>query len=563
MTAKLRDFCLATFPSDDPRGAGIASTLVYKRVRTTKFPRIWTQGVPHDHGQHSLIERANVIPSGTTDYPAGLQVSEMLMCLSCLQPDPQTGARIDMCLCGAPLTQAAFNRVSADLDRRRFLGGTAAVLGLFAGFGLGPGHASGQDAGRPILLTNLRYFDGTTLRMQGGRDILIEGGRIKALVPTGQGPEDAKRIDCAGRGVIPGLIDAHWHTTLAGVTQTQAMAADIGFVHLMAGREAGATLMRGFTTVRDTGGPAFGLQLAIDRGVLPGPRIFPSGAMISQTSGHGDFRLLNEVPRAAGDLSHSERVGVAAIADGRDDVLRRTREQLMKGASQIKIMAGGGVSSLYDPLESVQYLEEEMRAAVEAAADWGTYVCAHVYTSAGIQRALRAGVKSIEHGQLADSETIAMMRDEGAWWSIQPFLADEDANPKSDPRQEAKQLEVAEGTIRAFGEGRASGVRMAFGTDILMNPRGTISQGRQLAKLTRFMAPLEALRMATGAAGELLALSGARAPYDGRLGVIEEGALADLLVVEGDPEKDLDWLDDPRANLVLIMKDGAVVKDQL
>ena len=337
-------------------------------------------------------------------------------------------------------------------------------------------------------------------------------------MPAGQGPEDAERIDCGGRAVIPGLIDAHWHSTLVGVTQTQAMAADIGFIHLMAGREAGATLMRGFTTVRDTGGPAFGLQLAIDRGVLPGPRIFPSGAMISQTSGHGDFRLLNELPRVAGDLSHSELAGVAAIADGRDEVLRRTREQLMKGASQIKIMAGGGVSSLYDPLDTMQYLEEEMRAAVEAAADWGTYVCAHVYTPGGIQRALRAGVKSIEHGQLADSETIAMMRDAGAWWSIQPFLADEDANPKSDPRQQAKQLEVAEGTVRAFEEGRDAGVRMAFGTDILMNPRGAASQGRQLAKLTRFMTPLEALHMATGAAGELLALSGDRAPYDGPLG---------------------------------------------
>jgi imidazolonepropionase-like amidohydrolase len=235
----------------------------------------------------------------------------------------------------------------------------------------------------------------------------------------------------------------------------------------------------------------------------------------------------------------------------------------MKGASQVKIMAGGGVSSLYDPLESLQFLEEEMQAAVRATADWGTYVCAHVYTPEGIRRALRAGVKSIEHGQLADTATIRMMREEGAWWSIQPFLADADANPKSDPRQQAKQMEVAQGTVRAFEEGRAEGVNMAFGTDILMNPVGTASHGRQLAKLTRFMPPLEALRMATGAAGELLALSGERAPYDGRLGVIEDGAPADLLVVEGDPERGLDWLDDPAANLRLIVKGGALVKDAL
>ena len=321
--------------------------------------------------------------------------------------------------------------------------------------------------------------------------------------------------------------------------------------------------MRGFTTVRDTGGPAFGLKLAIDRGALPGPRILASGAMISQTSGHGDFRMTSELPRADGDLSYSERVGVVAIADGRAEVLRRTREQLMKGASQIKIMAGGGVTSLYDPLESLQYTEDEMRAAVEAATDWGTYVCAHVYTPKGIQRALRAGVKSIEHGQLADLATVRMMREAGAWWSIQPFLADEDSNPSSDPRQNAKRQEVSAGTVQAFDMGRTEGVSMAFGTDILMNPAGAQSQGRQLTKLTRFMPPLEALRMATGAAGDLLAMSGERMGYEGRLGVIAKGAMADLLVVEGDPEAGLDWLDRPEQSLAMILKGGTIMKDML
>ncbi len=414
-----------------------------------------------------------------------------------------------------------------------------------------------------MLLTNLRFFDGMTLEMQTGRDILIQGGRIVGLPVAGDGPEDARRIDCGGRGVIPGLIDAHWHSTLVGVTQTQAMSADIGFLHLMAGREAGATLRRGFTTIRDTGGPAFGLKLAIDRGAVTGPRIFPSGAMISQTSGHGDFRMLSDLPRAAGDLSHAETAGVAAIADGRAEVLRRTREQLMKGAAQIKIMAGGGVTSLYDPLDSVQFTEDEMRAAVEAAEDWGTYVCSHVYTPKGIQRALRAGIRSIEHGQLADLDTVRMMREEGAWWSIQPFLGDEDANPRADQRQQAKADEVARGTVRAFEMGLSEGVNMAFGTDVLMNPAGAATQGRQLAKITRFMSPLAALRMATGAAGELLALSGERSPYEGSLGVIAEGALADLLVVEADPAEGLDWLGTPETSLALIMKDGAIVENRL
>ena len=485
------------------------------------------------------------------------------MCMTCCEAIESGAARIDPCLCGAPQTQAAMARIEADLDRRSFLGGSAAVLGMFAGFGLAPTDLRAQTPGRPLILTNQRYFDGRTLRMQTGRDILVTDGRIAGLIAPGTGPEGAQIIDCGGRAVTPGLIDCHWHATLVGVSQIVALTQDIGFVHLMAGREAGATLMRGFTTVRDTGGPVFGLKLAIDRGAVAGPRIFPSGAMLSQTSGHGDFRLLSTLPRRPGDLDYTETTGVAAIADGRDEVLRRTREQLMKGASQIKIMAGGGVSSLYDPLDTAQYLEEEMRAAVQAAADWGTYVCAHVYTPEGIRRSLRAGVKSIEHGQLADTGTIRMMREEGAWWSIQPFLADEDANPKTDPVQQAKQMEVAAGTVRAFEEGRAEGVNMAFGTDVLFNPTGAASQGRQLAKLTRFMPPLEALRMATGAAGDLLALSGPRDPYQGRLGVIAEGAHADILVWDGDPGSSLDFLSDPDSNLRLIMKGGRVVKETL
>lgn len=486
------------------------------------------------------------------------------MCTVCIDIQGLLGAAIDPCHCGSPMTVKACRRLEADLRRREFVGGAAAVLGLFAGFGLAPVETRAQGPARPALLTRLRYFDGTTLRMQEGRDILVEGGRIADLPAQGQGPKDAQIIDCGGRAVIPGLIDAHWHSTLIAVSQVAALTQDPAFIHLMAGREAGATLRRGFTTVRDVGGPAFGLKMAIDAGAVEGPRIFPSGAMISQTSGHGDFRLRSELPRMPGTpAAHIEQQGVALIADGADAVLRATREQLMKGASQIKIMAGGGVASLYDPLDATQYTEREMRAAVEAAADWGTYVCAHVYTSQGIRRAVAAGVRSIEHGQLADEATVKLMAGEGVWWSIQPFLADEDANPYSDPRQQAKQREVSEGTVRAFELMRRHRVKLAFGTDILFNPAGAASQGRQLAKFARYMSPLEALHKATGAAGELLAMSGPRAPYDGRLGVIAPGALADLLVIDGDPSRDLGWLDSPETSLRLIMKGGRVAKQAL
>lgn len=485
------------------------------------------------------------------------------MCLACVEATESGAAAINPCLCGAPETVAAMKRMEADITRRELLGGTAAVLGMFAGFGLAPQQVRAQTPGRPTVLTNLRFFDGTTLEMQTGRDIVVEGGRITGLPATGTGPTDADVVDCGGRAVTPGLIDCHWHATLVGISQIAALTQDIGWVHLMAGREAGATLMRGFTTVRDTGGPVFGLKQAIDQGAVTGPRIFPSGAMLSQTSGHGDFRLLNALPRTANDVDYTERSGVAAIADGRDEVLRRTREQLMRGASQIKIMAGGGVASPYDPLETAQYTLDEMKAAVEAARDYGTYVCAHVYTPTGIMRCIEAGVMSIEHGQLADEATIRAMAEAGVWWSIQPFLADEDSNPYSDPRSQAKQQQVAQGTVRAFEQGRAEGVRMAFGTDVLFNPTGAATQGRQLSKLSRFMSPLEALRMATGAAGELLAMSGDRAPYPGALGVIAEGALADILVWDGDPETTLDFLGDPENNLRLVMKGGRIFKEQL
>jgi len=455
-------------------------------------------------------------------------------------------------------------RLEADISRRQMMGGVAAVTGMFAGFGLSPGSAAGSDPKRPMLLTNLRLFNGRDLKLRDDVDVLIEGQRITDLPPRGQGPAEAERIDCGGRAVIPGLIDSHWHSTLAAVSMTTALTADPAYLHLVAAREAGATLRRGFTTVRDTGGPAFALKRAIDEGVASGPRIFPAGAMISQTSGHGDFRMPYETPREPNaGLSQPERQGISAIADGPDAVLQRVREQLSKGSSQIKMMAGGGVSSLYDPIDVTQYLERELRAGVEAAADWGTYVCVHVYTPEGIKRAIRAGVKSIEHGQLTDEEGVRMMQGEGVFWSLQPFLGDEDANPKDIPEQRAKQQQVAKGTQQAYEWAEKHGIKTAWGTDILLNPKGPATQGRQLAKITQFYDPLTVLRTATGNAGELLEMSGDRAPYKGPLGVIAPGAFADLLVVDGEPEQSLDFIAEPEDSLRLIIKAGQIVKQTL
>ena len=417
---------------------------------------------------------------------------------------------------------------------------------------------------RPLLLTNLRLFDGAGKTVREGVQVLVQGQQILDIVPVSTTIEDAQVLDCQGKLVMPGLIDVHWHTMLAGISQIAAMSSDLGYLYLVAAQEAQRTLMRGFTSVRDAGGPAFALKRAIDEGLVVGPRIFPSGAMISQTSGHGDFRMRSEIPRADNaPLSLVESNGVAMIADGEAQVLRRVREQLMLGATQIKMLAGGGVASMYDPLDSTQFSERELRAGVEAASDWNTYVMTHVYTPKGIQRAIRSGVKCIEHGQLADEASVRMMRDEGVWWSLQPFLQDEDSNTYPDEARRASQKQVAEGTINAYALAQKYGVKTGWGTDILFNPKNTATQGRQLAKLTRFYDPFTVLGQATGVNGDLLALSGARNPYPHVLGRVAPGAWADLLVADGNPAANLDFLADPDKHLRLIMKGGQIYKNTL
>ena len=466
------------------------------------------------------------------------------------------------CACHGLEAQRLLGRIDRGLSRRSVLKGVAASLAAPALGLVGPAFA--QTPSKPVLLTNVNIFDGTNRSLVEGRGVLVEGGFIKALVASADPVTDADVIDCGGRTLMPGMIDAHWHSILAGISQVVAMTADIPYVHLVAAQEAERTVLRGFTTVRDVGGPSFALKRAIDEGRIAGPRIYPSGAMISQTSGHGDFRMRTDLPRTPqSNLSVAEQGGISAIADGEAEVLRRVREQLMLGASQIKIMGGGGVASVYDPIDALQYTEAEMKAAVAAASDWGTYVCIHAYTSAAVQRALACGVKSIEHGQLADEETVSRMADADAWWSIQPFLTDEDANPKSSPEQRAQQQMIAEGTARAVELGRKHKVKMALGTDILFNPTGTATQGKQLAKFARWYDNADVLRLLTSGNAELAGLSGQRNPYPGKLGRIETGAYADILVIDGNPLEDIALIADPDRTMKLVMKDGRIHKNTL
>lgn len=414
------------------------------------------------------------------------------------------------------------------------------------------------------VFRGVRVFDGLHSALRGPSDVVVRDATIESVGPAGEpvpaGP-DVRVIDGGGRVLMPGLIDAHWHTTFVAVSAGVALTADPGYLHLMAGREAQRTLLRGFTSVRDAGGPSFALKRAIDEGAIAGPRIYPSGAFITQTAGHGDFRMRHEVPRACGTLSHGEVTGASTIADGVDQVLRAAREQLLLGASQLKVMAGGGIASPYDPIDVTQYTEAELRAAVEAAEDWGTYVMVHAYTPRAISRSIRAGVRCIEHGHLADDPTAQLMAETETWWSLQPFLDDEDAYVIPDPAGRAKQLQVTAGTDRSYVLARKHGVKVAWGSDILFDASLAARQGRQLAKMTRWYTPAEVLVSATSGNAELLALCGPRNPYPGRLGVVEPGALADLLLVDGDPIANIDLLADPDRSLLVIMKDGRIHKD--
>lgn len=412
------------------------------------------------------------------------------------------------------------------------------------------------------IFEDVRIFDGTSLTAK--MNVAVEGNKITQISSQAiSSPTDAVHIAGNGQTLMPGLIDAHWHTFMVRPTMAQASMAPLTFITLLAGAEAESTLMRGFTSVRDLGGPAFGLKLAIDNGVIKGPRIWPSGAMISQTGGHGDFRLLSEIPSTPDQLSYPERVGISAIADSPDEVRKRTREQLLQGASQIKLTGGGGVSSPYGPIDTVQLSVDEIHAAVEAAANWGTYVTVHAYTPEAIRNAIQAGAKVIEHGQLADDATAKLMADTGTWWSLQPFLADENANQLPDAAGQARAAQVFAGTDNAYRLAKKYGVKVAFGTDVLFDANLAARQGSQLSTMTRWYTPAEVLKMATADNAKLLALSDRRNPYPGKLGVIEVGALADLLLVNGDPIADIGLLADPGKNLTVIMKDGQIVKNQL
>lgn len=414
------------------------------------------------------------------------------------------------------------------------------------------------------LFTNVHVFDGVGVSLSEASNVLVRGNLIEAIsTGTIEADADTLIIDGEGRTLIPGLIDAHWHAMLIRPTPAQGIYGDVGYNNIAAADEATDTLMRGFTTVRDVGGPSFGLKAAIDEGIVAGPRIYPSGAMITITSGHGDFRQLSELPRTiGGHMAQMEIVGGSMVADSPDEVRLRVREQLMLGASQIKLTAGGGVSSPFSPIDVSTFTLEELRAAVEAADNWGTYVTAHAFTSAAIRRSIDAGVKVIEHGFLMDEDTAKFIAEKDIWLSLQPLPEGLRLGFPEGSVQRQGADEVWPGIERTYELAKKYGIKTAWGTDVLFSRALAQQQGAILASLERWYTPAEALAMATGTNAELLSLSGKRNPYPGVLGVVKEGALADLLLVDGDPLTNLGLVADPE-NFVVIMKDGTIYKNTL
>ena len=459
-------------------------------------------------------------------------------------------------------------------------GASIITFAFFLGF-----TAAAEEAKKPaqILFTNVNVFDGKNEQLSIGQDVLVEGNLIKTIGKGLKADNGATVIDGVGRTLMPGLIDGHAHVAINADYGTVERDLELPDLAINSVRVMERFLMDGFTSVRDMGGPVFATKRAIDSGRIVGPRLYPSGAFVSQTSGHGDFRDRADAGytrQAQGDLSNFERFGIGNVADGVPDVLRAVRLNLRLGATQIKIMAGGGGSSRFDPIDTTQYSKAEVCAAVEAAKDWGTYVGAHVFNDRSVNRLLDCGVKSFEHTFFISEATMKRIAKEGGFvvpqmWGISPDLA---RNPLM-PAVKIPEVKALGEQYKDFGRNLLKhNVKVVFASDYVgVDADAERARRYELWWRTQtFDSTFEVLKQLTSTAGELLALSGPRNPYRaGKLGVVEEGAYADLLLVDGNPLQDIGliggtdkWFDadpeyKPIKTIRLVMKDGQVYKNTL
>ena len=405
-----------------------------------------------------------------------------------------------------------------------------------------------------VLFRNGRLFDGLGDESREGLEILIEGERIKEISDGRIKTSGARVVDLAGRTLMPGLIDAHFHAVAADpdIGRVEHMPASLIAQYARGFLEA--SVARGFTTIRDAGGADYGLARAIDNGLIAGPRLFYSGRALSQTGGHGDFRPYEQTGQLC-SCGMGARV-FSRIVDGVPEVRRAARDELRKGAHQIKIMASGGVASPSDPTWVLQFSEEEIRAVVWEARSWRTYVMAHAYTPEAIRRCVEYGVRSIEHGNLIDAETAAYVAEQGAF--VVPTLATYDALSRHGKALGFPEVSLAKldsvhtAGLEALEILRAAGVRTGFGTDLL----GAMHEHQlsEFAIRAEVLPAAEILRQATSSNADLLQRSG-------ELGVVAPGALADLIVVDGDPVADMGLLSGQGEAIPLVMIGGVIRKD--
>ena len=425
--------------------------------------------------------------------------------------------------------------------------------------------ALGAPAARSALaIHNVAVFDGKAGQLLEGVSVVVAEGKITDVGRDVPAPEGGRTIDGRGNVLMPGMIDAHTHLSIVvAMRELQQLSwDDIGA--RMAAR-ATATLMRGFTSVRDLGGPVMGLKKAIDAGVVPGPRIYPSGAFISQTSGHGDFRAPRDPhPGLDGGSSNMQRLGYYRIVDGPAQMLAAVRENLRNGATQIKIMGSGGVGSDFDPIDSVQFTPEEIRAATQAVADWDTYAGAHLHNAPATLRALENGVRSIDHASQMTDATMRLLIEKGAYmnpnFAWNKFVMQ--AGFLTDFQREKARivLDNIDENIRLI---RKYGIEVTFNVDAIgPDDLWASLYAAEFTERRKYFSDQEVLRQATSVSAGLLAMSGQRNPYPGKLGVVEEGAYADLLIVSGNPLDDVSILSDPQ-NILLIVKDGEIYKNEL
>jgi imidazolonepropionase-like amidohydrolase len=425
-----------------------------------------------------------------------------------------------------------------------------------------------QDDLAQTLITNVNIFDGRSDQLAVGMDVLVEGNLVEEIGEGLQASSGATVIDGGGRTLMPGLLDSHVHLMLTDHPHVSIYERSWAYVGAKAAAGAKAMLLRGFTTVRDVGGPVGGLKKAIDEGLVEGPRVLPSGPYISQTSGHADLETSEYKlsPYFTGIPDKAEILGWGFIADGVPEVQKAAREALRTGATQLKVMAGGGVSSFYDPLHTTQYTKEELAAIVTEAAHWGTYVAVHAYTDAAVRQCIEAGVMSIEHAPFLTEKTLKLMAEEGVWMSPQAYLfgmTPEELNIVGTPA-EPKMRRVNKESTLVMELAKRYRVKISWGTDLFGPLEKQALQPLEFKARAKFFSPLEILRQATSLNAELFELSGELHPYqEGPLGVIEEGAYADLIVVDGNPLDDIEIMTDPRRNFLLIMKDGVIYKNEL